>query len=278
MVLNFKNILPDTQAVRYASGWQPGSKSTSAVNIMPNGSKLYPVSFKIIFDSIAIGKSFTTIAIPNPTATTSTYFIIINTITGDTLPVYLKESLFGRNGKWDQTAEIIYVGYRMQDGTYIWPWYLTLVIYNPGVDLPPQPGDVYNFVCPLPFTTSDKFTFTTSESKLNRSLSSSILDKVAVVPNPYIFTALWERESSLSGYGERKVQFIHLPAECTIMIFTQNGTPIRTINHSNKGMADGVESWNLKTSEGLEVAFGVYIFHIDAKNLGQKIGTFAIIN
>jgi hypothetical protein len=275
MVLNMKNVLPDTQAIRFASGWLPGSLSTSTIQILYNDNVVYPVSFKIVFDSMAIGKSFTT-KLANPTSTFNTYLTIVNTVTGDTLPFHLKEGLFGAKGKLDKTGEVIYIGYRKSDGTYLWPWALTLIMFNPA-DLPPQPGDVYNVVCPLPFSTNDRFTFSTTASGVKRDLQSSVLDKVAVVPNPYILTALWERESSLTGRGERKVQFIHLPAECTISIYTQNGTRIRTIYHS-KGMADGVESWDLTTDEGLEVAFGVYIFHIDAHDIGQKIGTFAIIN
>jgi hypothetical protein len=43
-------------------------------------------------------------------------------------------------------------------------------------------------------------------------------------------------------------------------------------------MADGAETWDLTTNEGLEVAFGVYVFHVEAPGVGSKIGTFAIIN
>lgn len=278
MVLNFKNMWPDTMAIRLGSGWQPGSITTSVVSINYSEGQntyVYPVSFQIVFDSVAIGKSFT-LKIDNPTTTFNTYFTIIDVATGDTLPFYLKEGLIGAKGKWDKTGEAINISFRKKDGTYTWPWVLSLAMFN-STDLPPQPGDVYNFVSPMPFATKDKFTFNTTASKVNRNMTSAILDRVAVVPNPYILTAIWERETSLTGRGERKIQFIHLPEECTIRIFTQNGTPIKTITHS-RSMADGTESWDLTTSEGLEVAFGVYIFYIEAKDIGHKIGTFAIVN
>jgi hypothetical protein len=279
MVLNFRNSWPDTMATRMASGWQPGSITTGVVTTNYSDGQntyVYPVSFRIIFDSLAIGKSFST-KVSNPTSTFNTYFTILNSATGDTIPFYFKETLLGAKGKWDKTGEGIYIGYRKTDGTYTWPWYLSLTLFNPATDLPPQPGDVYNFVSPRPFTTEDKFTFNSKASKVTRTMSSAILDKVAVVPNPYLTSAIWERETSLTGRGERMIQFIHLPQECTIRIFTQNGVPIKTITHS-RGIADGTESWDLTTSEGLEVAFGIYVYYIEANNIGHKIGTFAIIN
>jgi len=33
----------------------------------------------------------------------------------------------------------------------------------------------------------------------------------------------------------------------------------------------------LRTREGLDVAFGIYVYHVDAGSLGSKIGKFALI-
>jgi len=55
------------------------------------------------------------------------------------------------------------------------------------------------------------------------------------------------------------------------------GVLIRKIDHSGN-ISDGSETWDLTTSEGLEVAFGIYVYYIQAGDIGTKIGTFAIIN
>lgn len=105
------------------------------------------------------------------------------------------------------------------------------------------------------------------------------LDKVAVVPNPYIVTSSFEVPPPTvfsQGRGDRRVDFIHLPPNCTIRIYTTNGELIRVIEH-NVDIYDDRESWDLLTGEGLEIAYGIYIFHIDAGELGEKIGKFAII-
>jgi len=40
---------------------------------------------------------------------------------------------------------------------------------------------------------------------------------------------------------------------------------------------NGREPWDLTSIDGLEVAYGIYFFHIDAPGIGQKVGRFAII-
>ena len=42
-------------------------------------------------------------------------------------------------------------------------------------------------------------------------------------------------------------------------------------------MDKGREPWDMRTKDGIEVAFGVYIFHVDVPGVGEKIGKFAII-
>ena len=49
-----------------------------------------------------------------------------------------------------------------------------------------------------------------------------------------------------------------------------------TIEHYG-GMNDGAESWDLVSKDGMDIAYGVYVFHVDAKGIGEKIGKFAVI-
>ena len=274
MVLRFVNAVPSIATVKQASCWKPGSNTTCDIAIdygEPLNPFVYPVTFQIEITDTVSGKSFST---QQATATFDTFFRIVNTVTGDVLPCYLKETLFTKNGKWDKN-ERLYIGLKQSNGTYLWPWVLDLVVFPESVM--PKAGDVYNFRAPIPFTSADKFYFSTTASTVMRSASSTALDKVAVVPNPYLLTASWERETAMAGRGERKISFIHLPAVCRIKIFTQNGVLIKALDHVTNG-ADGSASWDLTTDEGLEVAFGIYVYLVEADEIGHKIGTFAVIN
>ena len=72
------------------------------------------------------------------------------------------------------------------------------------------------------------------------------------------------------------VEFIHLPKECTIRIYTVRGYLVDTIHH-RKAVTDGSEFWDLRTKDGMDIAYGLYIFHIEAPEIGETIGKFAVI-
>jgi len=55
-----------------------------------------------------------------------------------------------------------------------------------------------------------------------------------------------------------------------------SGKLVRTLEHSSS-MTQGTESWDLISEDGLSVSFGMYIFHVEAEGLGNKVGKFALI-
>jgi hypothetical protein len=140
----------------------------------------------------------------------------------------------------------------------------------------PKPGDVIQFTTTKPFRSGDYIEFTTQKADFNRSKAIVDLDKIAVVPNPYVGAASWEPATATTGRGERLVYFIHLPNKCTIRIYTISGNLVKTL-YRDAPVTDGQEPWDLTTKDGMSLAFGVYIFHVDAPGIGQKIGKFAII-
>ncbi|OPZ63470.1 MAG: hypothetical protein BWY83_03397 [bacterium ADurb.Bin478] len=98
------------------------------------------------------------------------------------------------------------------------------------------------------------------------------------MPNPYVSATAHELPlppAITSGRGERKIDFIHLPANAQIHIFTTRGEHVVTLQHDDNPF-DGSVSWNLKTKENLDVAAGVYFYLIDS-SVGQKKGKIAII-
>jgi len=155
-----------------------------------------------------------------------------------------------------------------------------IVFLNPLQDeepIYPSDGDILKIQIKTPFRSGDTYRFSTRAAEIDRIAQKSDLDKIAVVPNPYVVAARWEPPRLLaSGRGERRIFFIHLPTDCTIRIFTISGDHVQTIDHQ-ASMIDGSESWDLKSKDGLDVAPGIYIFHADAPGVGEKIGRFALI-
>ncbi len=141
---------------------------------------------------------------------------------------------------------------------------------------PPQPGDVYQVINTKPFRDGEFYEFKTKAQGLDKSKATEDLSRIAVVPNPYVGAASWEPASVEVGRGERRIFFIHLPQECTIRIYTISGKLVNTIQHSSS-ISNGQESWDLVSKDGMDIAFGVYVFHVDAPGIGEYIGKFAVI-
>jgi hypothetical protein len=143
--------------------------------------------------------------------------------------------------------------------------------------IPPAAGDIFHIITKKSFRSGDHIDFTVRGKRYDPAKAESDMDKIAVVPNPYLVTATWEPRSPYRfGRGERKIEFIHLPKKCTIRIYTLRGYLVDTILHDST-LEDGSESWNLLSKDGRDIAYGVYIFHVDAEEIGEKVGKFAVI-
>jgi hypothetical protein len=141
----------------------------------------------------------------------------------------------------------------------------------------PRAGDSLRIVLSKLFRASDIFEFTTTSQKVDAKKASAELDKIRVVPNPYIATATWEEKNPFSsGRGPRSLHFTRLPRRCTIRIYTVSGELVNTIYHDSD-ILDGTADWNMLTRDNLQIAYGVYVYHVDAGELGEKVGKFAVI-
>ena len=141
----------------------------------------------------------------------------------------------------------------------------------------PGPGDVLRIVTTKPFRTNESFQFKLKSVRQDNDAAKAGMDKIAVVPNPYVGAASWEpRNQFRAGRGERLVYFVNLPAQCTIRIYTVRGSLVQTLVHFAT-VDNGQEPWNLVSKDGMDISYGMYIFHVDAPRIGEKIGRFAII-
>jgi len=143
----------------------------------------------------------------------------------------------------------------------------------------PVAGDILHLVRKKSYRSEDTFTFSSKKSSTDDASAKDELDKIKVVPNPYIAAASWELKlppTVTSGRGERRVDFIHIPLNSKIKIFTVRGDLVKELYH-NGDLNNGTVSWDLRSREGLEVAYGVYYYHVEAPGIGEKTGKLALI-
>ena len=106
--------------------------------------------------------------------------------------------------------------------------------------------------------------------------------EMCIRDSPYVAGASWEGKNPYSdGRGPRSIHFNHLPPNCKIKIFTLSGELVNTLYH-NSSMFDGSFEWNMLTKDNLDIAYGVYIYHIEAisnsmNSFKPVLGKFAVI-
>ena len=64
------------------------------------------------------------------------------------------------------------------------------------------------------------------------------------------------------------VKITNLPERCKVSIYNTSGTLIRTFNKSDPTTE---QRWDLKNQSGVPIAGGLYIIHVDAPGVGEKI-------
>ncbi|MBN1351499.1 hypothetical protein JXJ21_18950 [candidate division KSB1 bacterium] len=145
------------------------------------------------------------------------------------------------------------------------------------VPIAPVAGDVFYLDVAEPLTENDVYTVKTKATRF-ASVTEVDISKIKVVPNPYVSANKWEQglPGLTTGRSERRIDFIHLPQKCTIRIYTTYGELVKTIDHEST-MLDGSASWNLLSKDDREIAFGVYIYHVEIPGGSTKIDKFAII-
>jgi len=192
---------------------------------------------------------------------------------------YLKENAATRDSSYTAGEEIIFFkpgSMGRTTDTTTWG----VIFYKPptGPDLPPSQGDIFYIRTLRPFKNNDVFYLITEASKFDKNLARSQLDKIYVVPNPYVVVNEIEPTNKLPGQnrGERRLYFENLPPECTIRIYTLVGELVQTIHHRSS-LEHGRAFWNLLNRDGFTVAYGIYFAHIEAPGIGEKLLRFAII-
>jgi hypothetical protein len=132
-----------------------------------------------------------------------------------------------------------------------------------------------------PFYYTDSVTFSVNmNEQVSKVVLENALENIKVVPNPYISTNLFEPAlpPGLYEYNQRRrLMFTHVPAKCTIKIFTVSGVFIDEIQVDNEPQ-NGIVHWDMLTREGLELAAGVYLYHVKDHLTGkEKLGKIAIL-
>lgn len=174
-------------------------------------------------------------------------------------------------------SDEIYFLEQNENDSLVATWKMTLVQPDDSLSTLPRAGDFLNIITDKPFLKNDVYEFTTIAAHFDEEKAKGDMDNIYVVPNPYIVANSWEGENTFSnGRGPREIHFINLPPQCTIRIFNVRGQLVTTLDH-NETIWNGTEIWDMKTKDLLDISYGLYVYHIVAPDVGEKVGKFAVI-
>lgn len=106
----------------------------------------------------------------------------------------------------------------------------------------------------------------------HKETAESALDNITVVPNPYFAASLYEQDQI-----QNLVKITNLPPDCYITIYSVDGTVIRKLRGPSASLVSGGGTaltsvdWDLKNHKGLPISGGVYLIHIKADGVGEKL-------
>lgn len=105
-----------------------------------------------------------------------------------------------------------------------------------------------------------------SPKKRQLAVGQEALELIKIVPNPYYGLSAYE-----GSQLDNNVKITNLPPRCDVSIFASNGTLIRVIRKDN---SLPFALWDLRNDYNVPIASGVYIIHVNAFELGEKVVKF----
>jgi hypothetical protein len=125
----------------------------------------------------------------------------------------------------------------------------------------------------VPFESGEEIRFQVAPAVRATDVAAADVDlrRVHVVPNPYIVYSQFERATT-----DRVLKFTNVPPSGRIRIFDVAGRFIQELSYTEQDLRGGDLDWNMVTREGLELAYGLYVFVLEYEGR-RATGKFVVI-
>ncbi len=311
LMLNFRIPTREPDIDYLNSGWVTGTAPIRITQPVDSLTRIFPYDYNIVFTGQAGAYTGQALAATmkdeefgrlDPKELILKYpfdFYVETPNVKDSTGANLKADLVvhdvDRDGKLNWLVDRVLVGFLTDMGRRrnLWAGLAFIIDFQNAASeaVLPKAGDVYQLKYDRGFFPSDSLTFTTvGPTQVEKTLIKEDMDKIMVVPNPYVVTNLMEPAiGNWQRNQPRRIMFSHLPAQCSIKIFTVSGLLVdelevnnavasRATSFDSNNEANGTAFWDLRTKEGLDVAAGYYIYRVESVLTGDvKMGKFAII-
>ncbi|MBK9304857.1 MAG: hypothetical protein IPM94_13540 [bacterium] len=276
LISSSRAVKPDTLRTGFADGAATDARLSVLYQIVLPINRLRPGFPDDIVIRFADAVADTSIAMPFWPARPAKFTVAALTADGE-LPLNFRFRDIDGDGTLSHANDIVDVVTYLpgQPTAPQVTWRFQLAAGSPAPTSPPGAGDEFTLRLNRPFAADDVFVFTTTGSHIDEA-AARVGFAPYVVPNPYIGSASFEPERyAVSGRGERRLEFRGLTSSCTIRIYNVRGELVDTLR--NEDSLDGYVAWNLRTKDNLDVAPGLYIYHVRTDDAQEYTGKFAVI-
>jgi hypothetical protein len=139
---------------------------------------------------------------------------------------------------------------------------INLNVKRPYAALAPTDGPAFNDSMPL-------YTFSTADLAPTigtKEIGKNALDMVSLTPNPYYAYAGYEDPGNQL---DTRVRIINLPKKCVVSIYTQSGFLVRRVKKDDDSKT--YLEWDLKNDANVPISSGVYLVHVYADGIGERV-------
>ncbi len=157
--------------------------------------------------------------------------------------------------------------------------YMSIANWNGGLVTPgnynqalPETGTTFRIITAKPIAAGDVYTVETAGfERLSNVDSVAVegLERIAIVPNPYRGASTYD----VSPFQD-EARITNLPVGARIRVFALNGT---LIFEDTQRSGDGFYRWDLTTNDGLPIASGMYLIHVDIPDVGERVLKFGVV-
>jgi len=138
--------------------------------------------------------------------------------------------------------------------------------------LRPEDGTVFRITTNKPNLDGVAFELDSSQfapTTGNAAAAKDALELIGIVPNPYKGGSAYETSQLVDV-----ARFVNMPENANIRVYTLAGTLVNTLVKSSP---EATFDWNLRTEEGLPLASGIYLIHVDVPGVGERVLKFGVV-
>ena len=190
------------------TGWNTYSPTnyTGVVGVYSQGGYAYPADYEIRFSSSIVDTGFYFGIL----APFEIYKATMGMVPEKQRFAIIKNQPNYSNDTWDTHDEIVL--FEGETG-FASTWVVKLFEPNEGTPVVPGDGDIYYIATDRPFYANDVYTFVTKESRIDEEKGKNDLDRISVVPNPYVVTNVLEQLDR-----QNPVSYTHLTLPTILLV------------------------------------------------------------